>query len=343
MSFFRRYAAIFLLLIFVSVLGYLAWLYLGKKNTSDAGDNPPITEDLQPVLALPSFRADSAHVWIEKQVAFGPRVPGSLAQQRCADWLKKKLAQYTDTSWIQQATVTGYDGKKLPCFNVIGRVNPESTRRILLTCHWDSRPWADMESPDSRDPIDAANDGASGAGVWLEVARLIHQDSLQLGIDILFFDVEDYGKSGFDDSYCLGSQYWGRNPHVPGFKADFCINLDMVGGRNARFHPEQYSVQQADWVRQLIWSGARETGSSEFFQSEMVGPITDDHYYVHKLTGIPAVDVIDYSPQNQHGFGDYWHTRADNMENIDLRTLQAVGQTMVHVIWNYNHRYFSVP
>ena len=334
MSFFRRFAPVVLLLLLASVLLYLVYMYRNNQESLPGGNDEGSV--VSESLILPAFQADSARQLILAQVQFGPRIPSSPAQKRCAEWMESKLAEYTDTAWIQKAEVIGYDGKRLPCMNVIGRINPNASRRVLLTCHWDSRPWADMESSDSENPIDGANDGASGVGVWLEVARLLHQDSLSLGIDFVFFDVEDYGKSGFDDSYCLGSQFWGKNPHVPGFRADFCINLDMVGGRGARFHPEQYSVRQADWVRQMIWYAANETGNADFFQSEMVGPITDDHYYVHTLTGIPAVDLIDYSPLNAHGFGDYWHTRKDNLQNIDLQTLKAVGQTMVHVIWHYN-------
>lgn len=130
--------------------------------------------------------------------------------------------------------------------NIVATFNPHASKRILLAAHWDSRPYADHDPDDSkhRTPIDGANDGASGVGVLMEVARLLSLQPVEdrLGVDIVFFDLEDYGPhndvrtAGDDDYWALGSQYWSKTPHLPGYKANFGILLDMVGAKMRSFH-----------------------------------------------------------------------------------------------------------
>ena len=211
----------------------------------------------------------------------------------------------------------------------------------MLCAHWDSRPYADQdEKSNHQKPIDGANDGASGVGVLLEIARQIQQQAPQVGIDLIFFDSEDYGTPDFyegtykPDTWCLGSQYWGRIPHVPDYKARFGILLDMVGGKNATFYYEAFSKQTANNAMKKIWKMADHLGYSNYFIKEDGGQITDDHIYVNQYRQIPCVDIIHYDTQTNTGFNPTWHTLEDNLENIDKATLQAVGQTVMGVIYN---------
>lgn len=325
-----------------SVPLFLAALFLLQSAGCNGGDEPSgehPTETTQPSaqsLFIPAFNADSAYHFVDAQVAFGPRTPGSQAQQNCAAWLQEKLVAYCDTVYRQNATVKGGDGKSLPCINIIGSIHPKATRRILLLAHWDSRPWADNDVTDRDKPILAADDGASGVGVLTEIARILKGNPLPetLGIDIFFTDVEDYGKSEWgDDTYCLGTQYWARNPHVPGYKAEFGILLDMVGARDARFPLEATSTQYAGAVQQTIWQAANRAGYSSFFPFAAGGGITDDHKYVNEVAHIPTVDIISLKDDTPTGFPLHWHTHNDNMSIIDRTTLKAVGQTLLQVLY----------
>jgi len=209
----------------------------GNNQQEEKKSAPAETINVKPVNA-PVFDADSAYYYVGRQVAYGPRTPGSAAQTQCAKWMESKLKRSCDTVYRQEVHVTGGDGKSLPCINLIGVINPKATTRILFLTHWDSRPWADQDTKDMDKPVLAADDGGSGVGVLLEVARELRARGLPpaIGIDILFTDVEDYGQSKWgEDSYCLGTQYWARHPHVPGYKADFGILLDMVGAHGAQF------------------------------------------------------------------------------------------------------------
>ncbi len=294
------------------------------------------------VVNVPAFSPDSAYFFVQKQVDFGPRVPNTRAHDDCALYLAAQLRKFGAEVIEQKANLTAFDGTVLRSVNIIGSFNPKAETRVLLFSHWDSRPWADNDpNPENhKKPVMAANDGASGVGVLLEMARLMGKNMPAVGVDIIFFDSEDYGKpsaAGGDqeeDSWCLGTQYWAKNPHVPGYKARYGILLDMVGAPNATFCREQTSEYFAGSVVEAVWSQAKNLGFGQYFKDEKGGAITDDHVYVNKIIGIPSIDIIHYDPNSGSGFGSYWHTVNDTMENVDKNTLNAVGTTLMHVVYN---------
>lgn len=308
----------------------------GKAASGD-NEEPPV----KTTVNVPAFNADSAYRYIQAQADFGPRVPNTDAHKACGEYLAQKLEQFGAKVYNQYADLMAYDNTILKARNIIGVYNPDSKRRVLLCSHWDSRPYADQD-PDKkkhRNPILGVNDGASGVGVLLEVARQLQQQAPAIGIDIIFFDAEDYGTPYFykgtykSDTWCLGSQYWGRVPHVANYNARFGILLDMVGGKNATFYKEQFSQRTAGKYVNKIWDAAHSLGFGAFFPKEKGTEVTDDHVYVYNLRQIPCVDIINYDPNCDSGFGDFWHTADDNMDIIDKGTLNAVGQTVLEVIY----------
>lgn len=310
-------------------------------GSSKKNDNSIEKEETVSNVQVPAFNADSAYAYVKKQVDFGPRVPNSKAHKECGNYLAAELERFGAKVYNQYADLVAYDGTLLKSRNIIGEYNPDSEKRVLLFAHWDSRPYADSdEEKYHHTPIDGANDGASGIGVLLEIARQIQKQSPAIGIDIVFFDAEDYGIPEFykgnykSDTWCLGSQYWGRIPHTPDYKAKYGILLDMVGGKNATFYYEGYSQRTANSIMKKIWNAADKLGFGNMFIKEKGGEITDDHIYVNRFRRIPCVDIIHYDINSDTGFNPTWHTVNDTMENIDRATLQAVGQTVLQVIYN---------
>lgn len=291
---------------------------------------------------VPAFDADSAWVFVENQVKFGPRVPNSEAHVACGNYLTSELKRFGAQVYEQEATLTAYNGTQLKAKNIIGSYNPENSKRVLLFAHWDSRPYADHDKDPANQmkPIDGADDGASGVGVLLEMARQFSIKSPAIGIDIIFFDAEDYGTPEFvkeykENTWCLGAQFWAKNPHVKGYKADFGILLDMVGAKNASFFKEATSMRYAPQVVEEVWNTARDLGYGKFFINAEGGAITDDHQYVILGRNIPCIDIIYTDPESDNGFGPHWHTQNDTMDNIDRETLKAVGQTVLQVVYNH--------
>jgi len=308
------------------------------KNQSSKKSNSMEVRKLTSIK-VPVLNADSAYKFVKEQVDFGPRVPNSLAHKKCGAYLVEKLKSFGANVHEQDVLLTAYDGTRLEAKNIIGEYQPEKANRILLCAHWDSRHVADQDKERRNEPILGANDGASGVGVLLEIARLLKNSKPAYGIDIVFFDAEDYGQPSDsdmphkEDTWCLGSQYWSKNPHKQEYYAQYGILLDMVGAPNARFHWEYYSKQQAKFVVEKIWKKAQLLGYTDYFISQDGGYIMDDHIYVMKNLQIPCVDIIQYDPATGHSFGDFWHTHKDDMSNIDKNTLKVVGQTVLEVIF----------
>ncbi len=319
---------------FVFIFGILLILTSCGENTKT--NDTVITEKPveKPMVQAAVFNADSAYYFVEKQVSFGPRIPNTSAHVRCSDYLVQTLKKYGTTVIEQDFQAKTFDGKSLRSKNIIASINPTATKRILLAAHWDTRPWSDEDDKLPAKTFDGANDGGSGVGVLIEIARAIQSSDKKpgVGIDIILFDAEDYGKSEHKDSYCLGSQYWAKNKHTPNYSAFYGILLDMVGAKGARFSKEGVSMEYAPSIVNKIWDHASALGYNQYFIHQTAGSITDDHYYVNKGAKIPMVDIIEYDPGS--GFGEYWHTQNDNMQVIDRNTLKAVGQTLLQVLYN---------
>ena len=292
----------------------------------------------------PAFSADSAYQFCQRQCDFGPRTMNSEAHDLCGQWIAAQFARYGLTVTEQKATLRGYDGTPLKSTNIIASYKPGLNDRILVCAHWDSRPWADNDPDEAnhRKPVMAANDGASGVAVMLELARLLSIDSLQLGIDFVCFDAEDWGIPQWSDapdsgdSWALGAQHWAANIDRKTAKTyRFGILLDMVGGQGAQFYQEGMSVQYARSVVDKVWNAAHVIGFGSMFPRQIGGSITDDHIPVNKVAKIPCIDVIPYYPDcEQSSFGPTWHTIHDDMDHIEKTTLQAVGQTIVQVLFS---------
>ena len=300
------------------------------KGSTDPNEKPKKT------VVVPSFNADSAYQFVAKQTSFGPRVPATQAHADCAEWLTTKLSEYADTVIVQEFRTKLFNGAGIDGKNIVAVFHPEAKKRIVLCAHWDSRPFADHDSDEANThkPIDGANDGASGVGVLLEMARQLSMKRPDIGVDIVLFDVEDYGSDGQSDSWGLGSQYWSRNPHREGYHAAYGILLDMVGATGARFRYEQFSATYARGVLTHVWNIADRLGYGGTFVAESSHPITDDHYYVNTIAGIPMIDIIHQDDYTGTGFPSTWHTMEDNINHIDKNTLAIVGKTLLCVIYN---------
>jgi glutaminyl-peptide cyclotransferase len=297
----------------------------------------------QKSVVPPAFNEDSAYQYIQSQVDFGPRVPNSKAHQKCGDYLISTLEKAKISVRVQSFEAKAFDGKILKLRNIIGSINPMATKRIILAAHWDTRPFADQDDVNKSTPIDGANDGGSGVGILLEIARTINSYNIkpEIGIDIILFDGEDYGApesftGNHTDTYCLGSQYWAKNKGD--YSAYFGILLDMVGAKNATFAREGISMQYAPAVVDVVWNTGHKLGYSSYFIYKITTSITDDHYYMNTLSRIPTIDIIEYNESGNNYFGDYWHTHNDNMDVIEKKTLKAVGQTLLEVIYNESKR-----
>lgn len=298
---------------------------------------PQNTVEIPENLPTVSFCADSAYEYVAAQTAFGPRVPESEAHSQCVEYLTGKLRQFGAVVEIQEAEGTNYEGKPLRVRNITGSYRPDRVKRVLLCAHYDSRPWADHDPDKSKrdKPISGANDGASGVGVLLEIARQLQAKAPAIGVDIVLFDAEDGGTPDHketdnyrQDTWCVGSQLWSKGPGRDAAHR-FGILLDMVGAADATFPIELFSKSKAPEIVEKVWGIAERTGKGGLFTRDNGSYITDDHLYINKLTNIPTIDIIHY----EDGFCKTWHTQDDVLDNISRATLGAVGEVVLTVVY----------
>ena len=307
-----------------------------------------VSESGQSSVSGLSFSGVSASAYVAGQVAFGPRVPGTDAHHDCVQYIGRTLERFGATVEIQTGEVMRYDGEWQHVANICAHLPADSAyqgeKTVLLCAHYDSRPWADQEEDYSHrmSPIPGANDGASGVGVLMEVARQWQNLSeRKRPVEIVLFDCEDMGTPQFytgkqrEHTWCLGAQLWARmlvESRESKAVYAFGILLDMVGDPNASFPREYYSEQYAGKYVEKIWRTAEQLGYGHRFVSTRSYPITDDHYYVNTIAKIPCVDIIHYVPGSETGFAWWWHTHSDDMRNVNPGTLQEVGKVLMSVI-----------
>lgn len=305
----------------------LSLLSCGEQRAHDQ----PLREatDLRPA-SVPEFDAEKAFSFLVQQTEFGPRAPGTTGHRNCLEFLHQRLAEYADVVNLQPFTHTARNGVTYSLTNVIASFNPSSTDRILLSAHWDTRPWADQD-PDPRNhdkPILGANDGASGVAVLLEIARQLHQSPPPIGVDIILFDGEDLGTTGNPESFSAGARYFAANKSA-GFRPRFGINIDMVGDKILEIPREVNSDRYARHVMDLIYSTARSLGLPQFVHAQG-SEVYDDHIPLNNV-GIPTANLIDFQYPNRTT--NYWHTLADTPEQCSAESLGAVGQVLLHIIY----------
>ena len=311
----------------------------------EPSSTPPIDTTPKKTVTVPAFIVDSAFHYVQKQVSFGPRNPNSMGHEQCKEYLADKLRSLGAKVILQDFKAQTYRGDVFNATNIIGQYNPNNRERILLAAHWDTRFIAEQDPDENKkeEPILGADDGASGVGVLLEIARLLQANPIELGVDIIFFDAEDQGERGnpnATETWCLGAQHWANNPHPGGANAKFGILLDMIGGKNARFAIEDvrntYEPVHAGKIDALyreVWKLANSMGKGNYFAKTVTSPATDDHYFVNTIRKIPMIDIINKPQNSGTGFMSNWHTHGDDMSGIDKRTLRAVGQVVAAVVY----------
>lgn len=327
----------------VVILGVLAGFIAlwGCDESGGSGNNSVDIDVVTEKIVAPEFSSDSAYYFIQKQVAFGPRVPNSEEHEKCGVWLANELRRFGAEVIVQEVRSKAFNGKILNLSNIVGQFNPDKKKRVMLYAHWDTRPFADKDSVRSNEPIDGANDGGSGVGVLLEIARQLSLRPADIGVDIIFFDGEDYGSPEGTPStstsyldWCLGSQAWAKQPHRYGYRARFGILLDMVGAKRAAFNREGTSMRYAPNVVRKVWTRAKELGHGDLFRNRETPSTVDDNLFVSEFGGVPSVNIVDYRMNViPMGYGPFHHTHADNMSVIDRGTLQAVGETVLSVVY----------
>ena len=261
----------------------------------------------QPESVSVSFDGLHAYADVQTQVAFGPRMPGSDGHTQIVAWMRAELESAGWQVEVQESEVMGH-----PIQNIVAKRN-DASPQIILGAHYDSRIYADNDPDPAKrtQPVPAANDGASGVAVLLELARTLPKDSVPTWL--VFFDAEDNGRiEGWD--WILGSREFVKNNII---QPRAVVVIDMIGDADLNIYKEQNSNPA---LTDEIWSTANKLGYRNQFISKYKYPMLDDHTPFLEA-GIPAVDIIDFDYP-------YWHTTQDTPDKVSATSLKIVGNTL---------------
>lgn len=313
----------------------------------------------------PAFDEARALADVAAQVAFGPRVPGTVAHDRCRGFLTQRFAA---AGWVVDLhripPPRGVGGKaasrRPPMTNLIAvprrasvphGVTPPagasrddvimSTRtprpgmpatvgvgRWLLVAHYDSRPFSDLESSSSlrSRPVPGANDGASGVAVLLEVARqLTALRSEYATVTIALVDGEDWPTVGLPQP--SGVELIGSKALAP-WAASQGFEAAIVVDMVGDADLRLVPERHSlDASAGLVSRvwAAGERVAPSAFSAEPVRPSVIDDHLPLIGSGLPACLIIDL---------DYpaWHTQGDTVDKVGGSSLGAVGRTILELL-----------
>ncbi len=279
--------------------------------------------------AAHEFDGARAFAYLEQQVRFGPRIPGTAAHDSTGDWILARLRERADTVIVQDIPYRTAAGQPLHLHNYLARFRPADAERVLYLAHWDTRPRADQSANlgAQRLPVPGANDGASGVAVLLGVADALKAKPPAVGVDLLFVDGEDYGDFADSNAVLIGSRWFAA--HQPaGYPPLYAVLFDMVGDKDLHIGYEGNSQGFAPEVVDLVWRTAADLGYRSVFVQQLGSTLIDDHVSLQRA-GIHAIDVVDFS----YGPGNsYWHTTEDTLDKVSAQSLQIVGDVAVALV-----------
>jgi hypothetical protein len=290
------------------------------------------------MVSVPAFNEIEAFRLLTEQVGLGPRYPGSSGHRELHRLISQELSRHVSDGRCQPFEVT-LQGRRVRCMNILGIVKgTDSSRRVLIGTHFDTRLIADREDDPLKRaiPIPGANDGGSGTAIMLEYARLMTQSPPPCDVILAFFDAEDVGDLD-DNTFYEGSKYFAA--HMGDLIPDEAIILDMVGGfnmcldidLNALYYYSVYGLQSKELMLRL-YTIAHALNYREFFgmKPNKLKYIGCDHIpFLEKM--IPACVLIDI---------DYpeWHTGDDLPIRCSPRSLKAAGDVVLHYLYSLNSK-----
>lgn len=291
-------------------LGVLLVMSLGLGCRSA---EPPPPDDV--------FSGARAYEHVKAQVEMGPRPAGSEASARVRSYVRgilEPLGYTVEEQRFEARTPRG----KVAMTNVIAKRPGAMPSWIVLGAHYDTKVFDQFE-------FVGANDGASGVGAVLELARVLSARPLKHGVALCFFDGEEAVEHWSEEDSLYGSTHLVDSWVDSGFakKVRSVFVLDMVGDRNLKISEDLYSHQQ---LRQLVQEEGRKLGYGSVFSGPKQG-IEDDHLPFLQA-GIPAMDVIGFAQTSAGVYPSYWHTADDTLDKVSAESLEAVGRTMDAVL-----------
>ena len=303
------------------------------EGSSDAGESRKPAQD-QP---LSKFDGQTAFKFLKKVCDIGPRVSGSQGMKLQQDLIQKHFEDLGAGVYPQEFKVRHpNNGSIVQLKNMLIRWHPDRDKRLLICCHYDTRPFADRDPVNPRGTFIGANDGGSGVGLLCELGNHMTELDGNIGVDFVFFDAEEFVFVNRRDQMFVGSTHFAQEFRAKRVKANYIagVLVDMVADKNLQIYYEKNSIKKAPIVTREIWGIAGRLGIKEFVPKSR-HTIRDDHLPLNQIARIPVCDIIDFDfPVSGNS---YWHTQKDIAKNCSADSLEKVGTVVLTWIREVQH------
>jgi Zn-dependent M28 family amino/carboxypeptidase len=292
----------------------------GPDMTNDA----PAAGEAQAPAKPPAF--DGARAWdhLQRQVAIGPRPAGSAALEQTRRYIIDQL-KAAGIETTRQVFVAATPIGEVAMVNLIATIPGRRPDRVVLASHYDTKLARDFR-------FVGANDGASSTAALIELGRSLKARQNEVTIELLFLDGEEavnWEWRGTDNTY--GSRHYVQAAQKAGTLGTIkaLVLLDMIADRSLVIRRDSNSTP---WLVDIIWGAAGRLGHRQTFSNELT-TIDDDHVPFLRA-GVPAVDIIDLEY-------DAWHTAQDDLDHVDAKGLQVVGDVVLAALPDIEKRVAS--
>lgn len=279
-----------------------------------------ILQTAPPTNSAVGFDASRAYEHVRDLVQIGPRPPGSQGIHTAQSYIIGQLKNFgchVEEHDFHGSTPIGDFTMK----NIIAKTSGTSSGIVLYATHYDTLHMANFVG---------ADDGGSGTGTMLELARVLCARKNVVNVWIVFFDGEEaQGRWTDKDSVrwtdtnsTYGSREMAASMALSGDikRVKAMILADMIGSSNLKIKRETNSTR---WLTELIWAAAARLGYGSVFVNESMTVSGDDHLSFIRR-GVPGCDIIDFDIGPT-----YWHTPQDTLDKVDSRSLAIVGHVFL--------------
>ncbi|MEM9409720.1 MAG: M28 family peptidase [Planctomycetota bacterium] len=275
------------------------------------------------------FDAKASYQYLIDICDIGPRMSTSRGMVKQQEYLKAHFEKLDGAVYFQPFEVFHpLDGRRVELNNMLVRWHPQREKRLLICCHYDTRPFPDRDPVNPRGRFIGANDGGSGVALLCELGQHVGALSGLFGVDFVFFDGEEFVYVAKKDPMFLGSTHFSREYAKGRVRANYIagVLVDMVGDKNLELYYEGNSLNKAPRVTRDLWSIAGRLGIKEFVPKRR-HKIRDDHLPLNRIARIPVCDIIDFDYPVEGN--DYWHTEKDIVSNCSADSLGKVGTVVL--------------
>jgi hypothetical protein len=285
-----------------------------------------IREDLAAADAAPRPDAGRAFDYLKQICDLGSRTSGTDGMLRQQQLLEKHFTELkADVKYQTFDTTHPVSGAPVRLANMVVAWHPEATERVLICCHYDTRPYPDRDPlPANRTrPFIGANDGASGVALLMELGHHMAAIEPTYGVDFVFFDAEELVYQVDGGKYFIGSEHFATEyrDNPPEYRYVAGVLVDMIADRKLELYYEKNSLSYAPEVTKSVWDVAARLRVREFIPKRR-HEVRDDHLPLNQIAGIPTCDIIDFD-------FPHWHTRNDIPAACSGESMAKVGRVLL--------------